>query len=86
MVSAWYSVGTNLAIVSISSGARVHLLPTQVERGNKMEKRLPYRIPRLLQPVTDTEAAIEMNYRHQHHRQPIVFICLFYSDSETMAS
>ena len=59
MVSAWYSVGTNLAIVSISSGARVHLLPTQVEveRGNKMEKRLPYRIPRLLQPVTDTEAA-----------------------------
>ena len=59
MVSAWYSVGTNLAIVSISSGARVHLPPTQVERGNKMEKRLPYRIPRLLQlqPVTDTEAA-----------------------------
>ena len=57
MVSAWYSVGTNLAIVSISSGARVHLLPTQVERGNKKEKRLQCRIPRLLQPVTDTEAA-----------------------------
>ena len=58
MVSAWYSVGgTNLAIVSISSGGRVHLLPTQVERGNKMEKRLHYRILRLLQPVTDTEAA-----------------------------
>ena len=59
MVSAWYCVGTNLAIVSISSGARVHLPPTQVEveRGNKMEKRLHYRIPRLLQPVTDTEAA-----------------------------
>ena len=62
MVSAWYSVGTNLAIVSISSGARVHLPPTQVERGNKMEKRLPYRIPRLLQPVTDTEAAEMMCY------------------------
>ena len=56
MVSAWYSVGTNLAIVSISSGARVHLLPTQVERGNKMEKRLHYRIPQLLQPVKQAQA------------------------------
>ena len=72
-----------------------HLPLTQVERGNKKEKRLHYRIPRLLQPGTDAEAAemkscldcaIEMNCRHQHHRQHIVFICLFYSDSETMAS
>ena len=46
--------------MSISSGARVHLLPTQVKGGNK--KRLPYRIPRLLQPVTDTEAAEMMCY------------------------
>ena len=68
---------------------------TQVERGNKKEKRLHFRIPRLLQPGTDAEAAemkscldcaIEMNCRHQHHRQHIVFKCLFYSDSETMAS
>ena len=85
--------GTELAILSFSESATVHLPPTRVEGGNR--EGLHYRIPRRLQPGTDTEAAemkscldcaIEMNCRHQHHRQPIVFICLFYSDSETMAS
>ena len=47
--------GTELAILSFSESATVHLPPTRVEGGNR--EGLHYRIPRRLQPGTDTEAA-----------------------------
>ena len=46
--------GTELAIVSFSSGVREYLPPTQVEGAGNRE-RLQCRIPRLLQPGTDTQ-------------------------------